>query len=138
VHALRALWRGEPVDLAGSFLRLEAAVSTPAPPTPPRVVVGIGGSLRTLATAVTYADELNVYAGDGMVERAREAAVAADRPISISVFLSWEWDKWPADPEEELAALAARGVDRVHVSIGAADMPERLHLLASIGERLAG
>ncbi len=131
VRALRRLWTGETVTLEGEHIRLADAACTPAPPAPVRVVVGAGRSRRTVASAVTYADEVNVYPDEGVVEATREAISGSGRPVGVSVFLSWEWDKWPRDVRGELARLAELGVDRVLVSIGASDMPDRLGQLAS-------
>ena len=132
IDALRALWTGAPVDSTGSWVRLAGANITPAPLDPPRVVVGVGGSRRTLEAASRFADELNVYAGPGLIEEAC-AVVRPDgsRP-TVSVFLSWEWDKWPADPVSELRELEARGASRAFVSLGAelATMRDRISLLA--------
>src|SRR5436309_2036048 len=80
-------------------------------PQPPRVVVGVGGSRRLLRSAVTYADELNVYSDDGIVAAARAAIAQAGRPIDLSVFINWE--RWPDDVGRELTSWDERGVDRV-------------------------
>ena len=133
VGALRLLWAGHPVRVDGRWVRLDDAISTPAPREAPRVVVGVGESRRTLEAAREFADELNVYAGPGLVE----AAAAVQRPDgvrpSVSVFLSWEWDKWPADPAGELRALEQRGASRAFVSLGAGlpEMVERIQALAA-------
>ena len=134
IAALRQLWTGSPVDADGAWVRLAGATSTPAPAEPPRVVVGVGGSRRTLGVARRFADELNVYAGPGLIEEACEGGVRADgSQPSVSVFLSWEWDKWPEDPVTQLRALEARGASRAFVSLGA-DLPtmvERIGILAT-------
>jgi alkanesulfonate monooxygenase SsuD/methylene tetrahydromethanopterin reductase-like flavin-dependent oxidoreductase (luciferase family) len=136
VAALRALWAGEPVGMDGRWVHLDGAVSTPPPAVPPRVVVGVGGSRRTLEVAQVFADELNVYTGPGLIEEA-SAVVRADglRP-DVSVFLSWEWDKWPADPAAELRELERRGASRAFVSLGAdlASMVQRISELAATAD----
>jgi alkanesulfonate monooxygenase SsuD/methylene tetrahydromethanopterin reductase-like flavin-dependent oxidoreductase (luciferase family) len=117
-------------------VHLGGAVSTPPPAVPPRVVVGVGGSRRTLEVAQEFADELNVYTGPGLIEEA-SAVVRADglRP-DVSVFLSWEWDKWPADPAAELRELERRGASRAFVSLGAdlANMVQRISELAATAD----
>lgn len=114
VSALRALWSGEPVTFGGEHVRLAGAASRPAPPVPPRVVVG-GGSRRLIRSAVRYADELNVGEDTETLAFARREIEAAGRDVSISTTLFW--DEWPADPEGMLAALEGRGVERVFVNL---------------------
>ncbi len=133
IAALRQLWTGASVQADGRWVRLAGATSTPAPAEPPRVVVGVGGSRRTLGVARRFADELNVYAGPRLIEDACEAVRTDGSRPSVSVFLSWEWDKWPEDPLTELRALEARGASRAFVSLGA-DLPtmvERIGILAT-------
>ncbi len=133
VAALRRLWTGAAVEADGEFVRLAGAIATPAPHEPPRVVVGVGGSRRTLQVASRFADELNVYSGPGLIEEAAAVVRPDGSNPAVSVFLSWEWDKWPADPAEQLEALGARGASRAFVSLGA-DLPEmvrRISVLAS-------
>lgn len=131
VAAVRALWRGEPVSFQGSHLRLDGATCTPAPEVAPRVVVGVGGSRRTLQAAIEYADELNVYGDAALVAEAREAIAASGRVIGLSVFLGWEFDNWPADPAADLAGWREKGVDRAFVNVGAPSMTERVRELAA-------
>ena len=141
IGALRALWRGDPVTHDGRWVRLAEAISTPTPAAPPRVVLGVGSSRATLEAVGDLADELNVYAGPGLIEAARtEPRGDGDEGPAVSVFLSWEWDKWPEDPTAELAALAGRGAARALVSLGATrdEMARRIERLAEIGEELAG
>ena len=134
VLLLRRLWAGEAVTFDGRFHRLSEALTAPAPPEGPKVVVGVGASQTLARSAIAYADELNVYADEALVAQARRLATDSGRDVSISVFLSWEWDKWPADPASELAHWRDLGVDRVWVSLGADDMPSRLRDLdAAIG-----
>lgn len=130
IEAIRLAWSGEPVSYGGRHVTLDGAVCTPAPVTPPPVVVGVGGSRRTLQRVVQVADEVNLYADAALVDDARTAVTASGGTTRISVFLSWEWDKWPDDPRRQLDAWAARGVDRACISLGGADMPARLEVLA--------
>jgi hypothetical protein len=51
---------------------------------------------------------------------------------AISLFLAWDWDKWPADPVGELRRWQDRGIERVMVSLGAEDMPARMEQLAPL------
>ena len=74
IAALRLVWKGELVTYAGEHVQLTDAACTPAPPVPPRVVVGVGGSRRLLRSAVTYADELNLYGVDEVPPEAIEQA----------------------------------------------------------------
>ncbi len=129
IEALRLAWTGEPVAYAGRHVTLDGAICTPAPPAPPRVVVGVGGSRRTMRRTIGVADELNLYADEGLVDEARDLVRESGRGVALSVFLSWEWDKWPADPAAELARWAALGADRACVSLGSADMRARLETL---------
>jgi alkanesulfonate monooxygenase SsuD/methylene tetrahydromethanopterin reductase-like flavin-dependent oxidoreductase (luciferase family) len=129
VAALRMLWRGAPVTYGGGQIQLDGAICTPAPPQPPRVVVGCGKP-ALIERAVAIADELNVYADGPALETARAAIERSGRPVELSTFVDWSWDKWPADPIAELEQLGAQA-DRVFVSLGSTDMPDRLRQLAS-------
>ena len=131
VAALRALWRGDPVTTAGEHVTLDGATCTPAPATPPRVVVGVGGSRRMLGRALAYADEVNVYADTDLVHDAVAAAASAGRPVDVSVFLGWEFDKWPADPHGELERWSEVGATRALVNVGGDGMPDRIRTLAA-------
>jgi hypothetical protein len=72
---------------------------------------------------------VNVYDEPEIIEAA-VASRDAGGP-AVSVFTSWDWDKWPGDVAGELRRLDAHRVDRVLVSLGAADMPERIAALAA-------
>lgn len=133
IEALRLVWTGSPVTFRGRHVELAGAICTPAPPTPPRVVVGVGGSRRMLERVGDIADEINVYADEALVADARRLSAAADRGVTVSVFLSWEWDHWPADPAAELARWRAAGVDRACVSLGGANMADRIAMLVAAG-----
>jgi alkanesulfonate monooxygenase SsuD/methylene tetrahydromethanopterin reductase-like flavin-dependent oxidoreductase (luciferase family) len=131
VVALRRLWTGEAVQLEGEHVRLSGARCIPAPQSPPRVVVGVGSSARTLERALGFADEVNVYDEPGAVERALERAAGASGHVDVSLFVDWSWDAWPTDPAAELRGYARRGIGRVFVSIGADDMDDRVRRLAA-------
>lgn len=131
VAALRKLWAGDPVSAQGRWVQLDDAISTPAPVATPRVVVGVGGSRRTLDAARAFADELNVYAGPDLIEAAMAGQRGDGGRPSVSVFLSWEWDKWPADPAAELRNLEQRGASRAFVSLGA-ELPVMVERIASL------
>lgn len=131
VRLLRRLWAGEAVTFDGRFHRLSEALTAPAPSEPPKVVVGVGASMSLASAAIAYAVELNVYAEEALVTQARRLAADSGRHVPISVFLGWEWDKWPADPVSELDQWRHLGVDRVWVSLGADDMPSRLRKLVA-------
>jgi alkanesulfonate monooxygenase SsuD/methylene tetrahydromethanopterin reductase-like flavin-dependent oxidoreductase (luciferase family) len=90
-------------------VQLTEAACTPAPPRPPRIVVGVGHSRRLIRSAVRYADELNLYASEDMLRYARQAIAESERPIDISVYLHFDWGQWPAD----LAGVLAKWEDQV-------------------------
>jgi alkanesulfonate monooxygenase SsuD/methylene tetrahydromethanopterin reductase-like flavin-dependent oxidoreductase (luciferase family) len=119
IAALREIWQGQLVTFSGQHVQLTDASCTPAPPVPPRVVVGVGGSRRLLRSAVAYADEINIY-HDGELLRDTQATIAqAGRSIDISVFLHWQ--AWPQNLHDELARWADLGVTRAVVNIGYGD-----------------
>jgi alkanesulfonate monooxygenase SsuD/methylene tetrahydromethanopterin reductase-like flavin-dependent oxidoreductase (luciferase family) len=130
VAILRRAWSGEVFDFDGRFNVLRGACISPVPEQPPRVVVGVGKSRVLASSAVAYADELNVYADEDAIRFAQDAIARSARKVGISVFLSWEWDKWPRDPEREVDRWSRFGVERLFVSLGGADMPRRLDELA--------
>jgi hypothetical protein len=49
----------------------------------------------------------------------------------VSVFTSWEWDKWPSGVAGELRRLDEQGADRIFVSLGGAAMSQRIDALAT-------
>ncbi len=112
VIALRQIWQGDFVTFEGEHIHLKQAAVTPAPPVPPRVVVGTGSSRRLIASAVDYADEINVYADDELIRFARQQIEAAGRPVVLS---SYVWD-WPEQLEERLAAWEQLGVERAFLT----------------------
>jgi len=112
VEVLRRIWTGQLVSYEGEQLHLSDAASTPAPPTPPRVVAGVGNSRQLIRSAVEYADELNVYADDEMLSFARQEIAASGRDVSLSVYV---WD-WPDNIAEKLAAWEQLGVERAFLT----------------------
>ena len=109
IDIVRLAWSGVAVDYAGRYTTLRGAICTPRPDEPPRIVVGIGGSRRALERVVAVADEINVYADPALVVEARSASSAVARDVGLSVFLSWEWDKWPSSAAAELDGVAGAG-----------------------------
>ncbi len=113
ITILRQIWRGEQVTFDGEQLHLKDAACVPAPPAPPRVVVGVGNSKRLLRDAVTYADEINVYSDDEFIQLARQEIAASQRDVALSTF-TWGWRE---DLAEKLPAWQAMGVERTFVTI---------------------
>jgi len=134
VVALRLLWTGEPVSIEGRHVALDGAISTPAPERPPPVIVGVGGSHRTLQRAASFADELNLYDDPALIAEAARIVADSPRPVAVSVFLSWEWGKWPADDAAQLERFAAAGIDRAFVTVASQDMPATVHRLGKIAQ----
>jgi alkanesulfonate monooxygenase SsuD/methylene tetrahydromethanopterin reductase-like flavin-dependent oxidoreductase (luciferase family) len=138
VAALRRLWQGGRVTVAGEHVRLTAAACTPAPPVPPRVVVGVGGSRRLLRSAVAYADELNLYPDPALLAEARRAVAASGRAVALSVYVHLAGDAWPADLVETLKPWAAAGAVRAFVNAGYGwDLSRRVAELAEAQAALA-
>ena len=108
VQVLRQLWAGQPVNFHGEHLRLTDATVKPVPPVPPRVVVGVGSSRRLIRSAVTYADEINVYADEELIRFARQEIGASGRSVALSVFV---WD-WLEDVAAKLPVWEQLGADR--------------------------
>ena len=131
IEALRRLWTGSPVTYSGDHVVLSEATCTPAPAVAPRVVAGIGRSRGMLARVLPHVDEVNVYDDAELIADTRSAIAASGRQVGLSVFLSWEWDQWPEDPGSRLDGLQAAGVERACVSIGGADMIDRVATLAA-------
>jgi alkanesulfonate monooxygenase SsuD/methylene tetrahydromethanopterin reductase-like flavin-dependent oxidoreductase (luciferase family) len=128
VEALRLVWTGLPTTYRGRHVELHDAICTPAPVAPPRVVIGVGKSRLLLERVASFADEVNVYDDAPIVDAAFR--VRAEGGPAVSVFATWEWDKWPADAAGAVRSFAQRGFDRLFVSIGGADMPARVAQLA--------
>jgi alkanesulfonate monooxygenase SsuD/methylene tetrahydromethanopterin reductase-like flavin-dependent oxidoreductase (luciferase family) len=131
IAALRLIWNGGLVSYEGQHVQLTDAACTPAPPRPPRVVVGVGGSRRMIRSAVAYADELNLYSDPALLSYAREEIARSGRAIDLSVFL--HWNTWPEDLKGELAQWEEQGAARVFVNIGYdADLSQRVGELAAV------
>jgi len=132
ILALRELWQGGLVTFEGDHVQLTNAACTPVPPAPPRVVVGVGGSRRLIRSAVTYADEINVYADEEVLRYAREQIAASSRTVALSVYRPFGPDQWPADLRSELQRWEQLDVDRLFVNIGFdADLVQRVAELAA-------
>lgn len=134
VAALRSLWRGQPVTVAGDHVRLDGAICAPPPSRPPRVVVGVGGSRRALERAADFADEVNVYDTPGLIEEALDLARLSPRPLTVSVFADWSWDEWPQDALAAVGAWSDRGIERCFVSVAGPDTLDRIRTLAAFTE----
>src|SRR5262245_5107048 len=129
IAALRQIWLGGAVTYSGKQIQLTDAACTPVPPTPPRVVAGVGGSRRMVRSAVAYADELNLYSDAELVKFAKAEIAKSGRPIDLSVYL--HWDTWPEDPRGELARWEEHGASRALICVGfQPDMPARVAELA--------
>jgi alkanesulfonate monooxygenase SsuD/methylene tetrahydromethanopterin reductase-like flavin-dependent oxidoreductase (luciferase family) len=132
VEILRRAWSGEAFDFDGDDQTLRGACVSPVPDKPPRVVVGVAKSRSLAESAVTYADELNLYADAVIVDHAVDLIAQSGRDVALSLFWDWSWDNWPADPQAELDPWRQRGIERFFVSIGGADMLARLEKLARL------
>ena len=139
ILALREIWQGKLVTFEGEHVQLTNAACTPAPPEPPRVVVGVGGSRRLIRSAVTYADELNLYADEALLDYAREQIAASERTVTISVYRHLEGDQWPPDIRGELSRWEQLGIERLFVNIGFdADLVQRVSELAAASAAILG
>jgi len=112
ILVLRRIWTGEFVNFEGEQIHLANAACTPAPTTPPRIVVGAGSSRRLIRSAVEYADEINVYATEEIIRFARQEIEASGRAVALSVYV---WD-WPEDIAASLAAWEQLGVERTFLT----------------------
>ncbi len=131
IAALRLVWQGQLVSYTGNHIQLTNAACTPAPSAPPRVMVGVGGSRRLIRSAVTYADEINVYRDEALVAYAQTTIAESGRSVDVSVFL--HWDRWPDNLHAEVQRWADQGVARAVVNIGYdADLAQRVAELAAI------
>lgn len=139
VEALREIWGGGLVTFNGDYVKLADAACTPAPPHPPRVVAGVGGSRRLIDSAVEYADELNVYGTERAVAYAQERIAASGRDVALSVFGNRDFDTWPDDLPAELDRWRQLGASRYFLSIGAADdLGARVRDLAAARDEVNG
>jgi alkanesulfonate monooxygenase SsuD/methylene tetrahydromethanopterin reductase-like flavin-dependent oxidoreductase (luciferase family) len=112
VQVLQRIWKGEVVTYGGSHLQVRDGFCAPVPEQSPRVVVGVGSSRRLLRSAVEYADEVNVYADEGLLREARQEIEASGREVALSTFV---WD-WREDIEEKLKEWEQLGVARTFVT----------------------
>lgn len=127
VLALRALWRGEPVTMAGGHIALDGATIRPVPPVPPRVVVGSSSRLL-IGQAVRWADELNLLGSDPALVRfalERIADSGRDVALSTSLFVS----DWTSAELDRLAQLEEMGLSRVFINV-----PHPYGLITTIGD----
>ncbi len=112
ILALRQIWQGQHVTFDGEYLHLNNAASTPVPSHPVRVVVGAGNSCRLIHSAIQYADEINVYADEAIIQFAREEILASQRAVALSLFV---WD-WPENIVEKVALWEQSGVERTFLT----------------------
>lgn len=112
VQVLRKVWKGEAVTFNGKYLHVQDGLCLPAPLQAPRVLVGVGNSRSLLRSALTYADEVNVYADEDLMREAYQAIQASGREIVLSTFV-WEWR---ADLREKLKEWEQLGVSRTFVT----------------------
>lgn len=134
VDALRLLWQGQRVTYTGAHIELTDAACTPVPPVAPRVVVGVGGSRRLIASAVAYADELNLYGDEQVWDFAQQEVAQRGRAVDLSVFL--DWGQWPDDIGAALEPWRARGATRAMITIGW--HPNLVERVGQIADALAG
>ncbi len=129
IAVLRKIWQGGAVTYSGKHVQLTDAACTPVPPSPPRVVAGVGGSRRMIRSAVAYADELNLYGDEELVKFARAEVAQSGRPIDLSIAITWE--QWPGDVRGALAKWENLGISRTFVTMGFyPDMVQRVAALA--------
>jgi alkanesulfonate monooxygenase SsuD/methylene tetrahydromethanopterin reductase-like flavin-dependent oxidoreductase (luciferase family) len=121
VAALRRLWTGEQVTVEGEHVVLTEAACTPAPPVPPRVVVGAGSSRRVIASAVAYADEINIYSRESVAAYARQQIADSGREVALSIFADRPEDQIPADLPGELRRWRGLGASRYLLTLGFED-----------------
>jgi len=109
----RAMLSEEAVGFAGEHYSLEAFPIAPQPTGQVKLLVGGVGAAKTPRLAGMYADEFNVYPGPDLrvrIDRAREAAVSADRDPDALVLSSAGQvvgAETEADLERRLDSLAA-------------------------------
>lgn len=113
ITVLRHIWAGEKVTFDGEHLHLKNAACTPTPPHPIHVVVGVGSSRQLIRSAVTYANEINVYANDDLIRFARQEIEQSHRPVSLSVYV---WD-WLEDIPSKLSTWEQLGVERTFLTL---------------------
>jgi alkanesulfonate monooxygenase SsuD/methylene tetrahydromethanopterin reductase-like flavin-dependent oxidoreductase (luciferase family) len=121
VSALRQLWTGASVTMAGEHVHITNAACTPVPPVPPRVVIGAGSSRRVIDSAVTYADEINIYSREDVAAYALQAIQAAGRDVALSIFADRPEGQIPADLPGELRHWRKLGASRYFLTLGFED-----------------
>jgi alkanesulfonate monooxygenase SsuD/methylene tetrahydromethanopterin reductase-like flavin-dependent oxidoreductase (luciferase family) len=112
VQVLQRIWQGENVTLDGQYLQVRDGRCAPAPPVPPRVVVGVGSSRRLLHSALDYADEVNIYSDERLMREAHKLIIASAKPVTLSTFV---WD-WRDDLEDKLKEWEQLGVEHCIVT----------------------
>jgi len=112
VQVLQQIWKGEVTTFEGKHLQVHGGLCIPVPEQAPRVIVGIGSSRRLLHSAVEYADELNVFGIEELIEEARREIELSGRKITLSVF-TWKWRDNISDKLKEWEQL---GVERTFVT----------------------
>jgi alkanesulfonate monooxygenase SsuD/methylene tetrahydromethanopterin reductase-like flavin-dependent oxidoreductase (luciferase family) len=125
VRALRQIWAGEQVTMHGQYENLVNACCVPAPPVPPRVVVGVGGSRRLIDNAVEFADDINVYGKEDVVRYAAKRIAESARNVSLSIFAVREGEPPGVDAlATEIATWRETGASRFIMTYGWADTLE--------------
>jgi probable F420-dependent oxidoreductase len=107
VEAMKAIWTQEEASYSGEFVRFDRIWSWPKPAQRPHPPVLVGGEGPTVLDRVlAFGDAwMPNYSPSGILERAAELNVRAERRISLQVM------GIPADPKA-LEAYAAAGFDR--------------------------
>ncbi len=112
IQLLQMVWKGENVTFLGKHIQVQNALCSPPPPHPPHIIIGVGNSRKLLHSALTYAEEINVYADEALIREARQKIDASGRQIALSTYV-WEWQD---DIEEKLKAWEQLGVTRAFVT----------------------
>lgn len=109
ITVLRRIWAGEHVTFSGRYLRTQEAGCRPLPSHPPRVVIGAGGSTYLIQRAVRYADEINIWGGDHVLQQASLSMLRSERSIELSMC----WDQGVEAFEQQAKTVEKMGVSRV-------------------------
>jgi len=131
IMVLRRIWAGEHVTFEGRYLHTQGAGCRPVPAHPPRIVIGAGGSSYLVRSAISYADELNVWGGVDMLRRASLHIQRSKRPIQLST----GWDQGVEEFEQQIEVLEKIGVSRVFFNLW--HPFTSLSALCSLAEKLA-
>ena len=128
---LQRVWAGKPATFGGKQVQTFGAGCLPAPPSPPRVVVGAGASRRLIRDAVRYADEINVYGRADLIDYAHGCIAAVKRDVALSAFIGW--DHPLTDVIQELDDWDDRGMTRAFFAIWHpfSDLPRLIDLAAT-------